>query len=150
MKGERKMPTITLTASADQLEPTFFRICVFSYFRIGSGPFPSFPSLPKRRRGHRWSLRPLRFAGDQFVPHLRHDIPPSCFDLRYRLRLQVRLPTADRRRADEWEIARRRSAVGRRTCRDRKSTRLNSSHTLISYAVLCFEKKKNAFIQHTN
>jgi hypothetical protein len=24
-------------ASADQLEPTFFRICVFSYFRIGSG-----------------------------------------------------------------------------------------------------------------
>src|SRR5260221_9089300 len=27
--------------------------------------------------------------------------------------------------------------------RDRKSTRLNSSHTVISYAVFCLEKKKN-------
>src|SRR5256885_10122918 len=26
---------------------------------------------------------------------------------------------------------------------DRKSTRLNSSHLVISYAVICFEKKKN-------
>src|SRR5438034_7622832 len=28
------------------------------------------------------------------------------------------------------------------TCRDRKSTRLNSSHTVISYAVFCLKKKK--------
>src|SRR5260221_9267496 len=28
-------------------------------------------------------------------------------------------------------------------CRDRKSTRLNSSHTVISYAVFCLKKKKN-------
>src|SRR3954449_13634429 len=28
------------------------------------------------------------------------------------------------------------------TSRDRKSTRLNSSHTLISYAVFCLKKKK--------
>src|SRR2546427_11727491 len=27
-------------------------------------------------------------------------------------------------------------------CRDRKSTRLNSSHSQISYAVFCFKKKK--------
>src|SRR5438034_8197642 len=27
---------------------------------------------------------------------------------------------------------------------DRKSTRLNSSHTVISYAVFCLKKKKNA------
>src|SRR5215204_5918245 len=27
-------------------------------------------------------------------------------------------------------------------CRDRKSTRLNSSHTVISYAVFCLNKKK--------
>src|SRR5438034_3815646 len=43
--------------------------------------------------------------------------------------------------------------VGERTCpsnactrasttRDRKSTRLNSSHTVISYAVFCLKKKK--------
>src|SRR5437588_7918553 len=27
-------------------------------------------------------------------------------------------------------------------CRDRKSTRLNSSHTVISYAVFCLKKKR--------
>src|SRR5439155_10816149 len=31
---------------------------------------------------------------------------------------------------------------GRRTTRDRKSTRLNSSHVAISYAVFCLKKKK--------
>src|SRR5207248_10467182 len=30
----------------------------------------------------------------------------------------------------------------RSTCRDRKSTRLNSSHRTISYAVFCLKKKK--------
>src|SRR2546427_8203571 len=30
----------------------------------------------------------------------------------------------------------------RRRCRDRKSTRLNSSHSQNSYAVFCFKKKK--------
>src|SRR5438034_3235690 len=37
---------------------------------------------------------------------------------------------------------------------DRKSTRLNSSHTVISYAVFCLKKKKknniNVIIQYTN
>src|SRR3954463_13138234 len=28
------------------------------------------------------------------------------------------------------------------TCEDRKSTRLNSSHTIISYAVFCLKKKQ--------
>src|SRR5258708_29452001 len=31
---------------------------------------------------------------------------------------------------------------GRRRARDRKSTRLNSSHQIISYAVFCLKKKK--------
>src|SRR3954449_2064835 len=31
---------------------------------------------------------------------------------------------------------------------DRKSTRLNSSHTLISYAVFCLKKKKKPIQQH--
>src|SRR3712207_7185840 len=34
-------------------------------------------------------------------------------------------------------------AVGGGTGRDRKSTRLNSSHANISYAVFCLKKKKN-------
>src|SRR5438034_8469570 len=32
---------------------------------------------------------------------------------------------------------------------DRKSTRLNSSHTVISYAVFCLKKKKKKKKQHT-
>src|SRR5436190_7898458 len=42
-------------------------------------------------------------------------------------------------------LERERPAVGRREetrRRDRKSTRLNSSHTVISYAVYCLKKKK--------
>src|SRR3989442_7792113 len=42
---------------------------------------------------------------------------------------------ADRHRGDQGSA--------RRAISDRKSTRLNSSHVRISYAVLCFEKKKN-------
>src|SRR5438034_4462747 len=33
-----------------------------------------------------------------------------------------------------------------RAIRDRKSTRLNSSHTVISYAVFCLKKKKAAVV----
>src|SRR5258708_18013566 len=36
-----------------------------------------------------------------------------------------------------------RPAVQRPDRRDRKSTRLNSSHQIISYAVFCLKKKKN-------
>src|SRR5438067_4812465 len=36
------------------------------------------------------------------------------------------------------------SADGATTLRDRKSTRLNSSHVSISYAVFCLKKKKKA------
>src|SRR3712207_6927986 len=34
--------------------------------------------------------------------------------------------------------------------RDRKSTRLNSSHANISYAVFCFKKKKKREREHTS
>src|SRR3712207_7458026 len=48
-------------------------------------------------------------------------------------------------------VVRRR--VGRiavtRWCGDRKSTRLNSSHANISYAVFCLKKKKKQNILHT-
>src|SRR5207244_11754423 len=33
-------------------------------------------------------------------------------------------------------------------CGDRKSTRLNSSHQIISYAVFCLKKKMNRLLQH--
>src|SRR5260221_10001767 len=38
---------------------------------------------------------------------------------------------------------RARTAPGRPERTDRKSTRLNSSHTVISYAVFCLKKKRN-------
>src|SRR5258708_31657559 len=37
----------------------------------------------------------------------------------------------------------RRASSGGRVPTDRKSTRLNSSHQIISYAVFCLKKKKN-------
>src|SRR5438132_9707959 len=40
-------------------------------------------------------------------------------------------------------LARGGGCRGRRSRRDRKSTRLNSSHTVISYAVFCLKKKNN-------
>src|SRR3712207_7517697 len=39
-------------------------------------------------------------------------------------------------------------AVRRRLMLDRKSTRLNSSHANISYAVFCLKKKKNNYYLH--
>src|SRR5256886_4656616 len=36
------------------------------------------------------------------------------------------------------------------TMKDRKSTRLNSSHSQISYAVFCLKKKKNKKLQISN
>src|SRR5437660_6923066 len=45
----------------------------------------------------------------------------------------------------DHRIAHLRDARGRsRACGDRKSTRLNSSHVAISYAVFCLKKKKIA------
>src|SRR3989449_3323606 len=43
-----------------------------------------------------------------------------------------------------------RDAHGAGIMRDRKSTRLNSSHGYISYAVFCLKKKKKKQIQHTS
>src|SRR5438034_5837730 len=40
--------------------------------------------------------------------------------------------------------------VGKALARDRKSTRLNSSHTVISYAVFCLKKKKKKKNIRTN
>src|SRR3712207_8071365 len=45
---------------------------------------------------------------------------------------------------------RRRRARGGRPGGDRKSTRLNSSHANISYAVFCLKKKKNIYFQLFN
>src|SRR5258707_4423171 len=50
------------------------------------------------------------------------------------------------RKAGAFQSCRRGTAfeLGGRTAGDRKSTRLNSSHANISYAVFCLKKKKNS------
>src|SRR5438034_7781078 len=50
----------------------------------------------------------------------------------------------DGRDVSALSVAHRRGHASRRprASRDRKSTRLNSSHTVISYAVFCLKKKK--------
>src|SRR2546426_8056731 len=45
----------------------------------------------------------------------------------------------------QWRLSAFRRSMGR----DRKSTRLNSSHLVISYAVFCLKKKKNHNIKRT-
>src|SRR3712207_6949616 len=52
----------------------------------------------------------------------------------------------DDRRMSSFDLA----GALRRIRRDRKSTRLNSSHANISYAVFCLKKKKNQLHIHTN
>src|SRR2546426_4599837 len=55
-----------------------------------------------------------------------------------------RAPAAPERGRDAGQRARRVPEGGR----DRKSTRLNSSHLVISYAVFCLKKKKTNTTQH--
>src|SRR5256885_10579364 len=62
----------------------------------------------------------------------------------YTLSLHDALPISGRRRAPmPPRVARPRRRDAARHARDRKSTRLNSSHLVISYAVFCLKKKKN-------
>src|SRR2546430_3095066 len=62
-------------------------------------------------------------------------VPPSAAALGSP---QLRTSRSDRRRTSS-----RRERTLRTGCRDRKSTRLNSSHSQISYAVFCLKKKKH-------
>src|SRR2546426_9150108 len=72
----------------------------------------------------------------------------------YTLSLHDALPISRRRsrkRASRSPARRPRSCVRPRArgALDRKSTRLNSSHLVISYAVFCLKKKKYIFLATT-
>src|SRR2546430_6697539 len=69
----------------------------------------------------------------------------------YTLSLHDALPISSGRRLLRlWRRQRERSPwrSSRSSKRDRKSTRLNSSHSQISYAVFCLKKKKNTHPHH--
>src|SRR2546421_8170100 len=54
----------------------------------------------------------------------------------------------ERPQDDEGSTMRQGSLIALRNGRDRKSTRLNSSHDQISYAVFCLKKKKKKSNKH--
>src|SRR2546427_6055322 len=55
----------------------------------------------------------------------------------------VRVRVLEECNANRWHVVGRGDqVVGELVVRDRKSTRLNSSHSQISYAVFCLKKKK--------
>src|SRR3712207_7300939 len=81
-----------------------------------------FRSRERRRRGHREERLRLR--------------PPA-----ERLLVRLRLQVGQRPRQRQLRHAQLRLRRGGR--QDRKSTRLNSSHANISYAVFCLKKKKS-------
>src|SRR2546430_5119259 len=78
-----------------------------------------------------------------------HDALPICIERVVRDGREEEAAQDDRLPADPIrepaeEDERRRGEQQRRT--DRKSTRLNSSHSQISYAVFCLKKKKQASV----
>src|SRR5690348_17789745 len=66
-----------------------------------------------------------------------------------RVRVLHRVPARIRQRRVEGRLVRRHRHArhGQRSAADRKSTRLNSSHPSISYAVFCLKKKKKKYIK---
>src|SRR5207244_10111460 len=108
----------------------FFSFFLLSSFVAGV-PFASF--LHRSSAPHPLHSFPTRRSSDlsAALAPLRHPISVR----RARLLTDVRADFAARaQRADS---------------RDRKSTRLNSSHQIISYAVFCLKKKNTKRIAHT-
>src|SRR2546430_12440379 len=82
-------------------------------------------------------------------PTLFRSEPPRERSSRTRCRA-VRHLGSSTRHSEGWLTERRRPPRGPAPplARDRKSTRLNSSHSQISYAVFCLNKKKNHLNRH--
>src|SRR5438034_6630207 len=72
---------------------------------------------------------------------------PSMSALNSRVNSPHARPPCQRDRSARLDLVRALHAAG--AARDRKSTRLNSSHTVISYAVFCLKKKKKKKQQQT-
>src|SRR3712207_7640309 len=77
----------------------------------------------------------------------RVDYEPAAFTIRYPVRphIPAGFRLAGGQKPDEVGHV---AAADEQppTVRDRKSTRLNSSHANISYAVFCLKKKKNTYL----
>src|SRR5690606_15473233 len=91
-----------------------------------------------------WLGRPTWYAGGPLVHAVltgHHAEEVACVDL-------APAPWNESIDIDDWRLAGRRAPDANRRCRcsrDRKSTRLNSSHVKISYAVFCLKKKRKKY-----
>src|SRR5256886_8108173 len=103
------------------------------------------------RRPPRSTLFPYTTLFRSFLPKAERDSFPWKEPLGAALQdiaEPVRQNDLERVRAEVEQIAGRRVLTG---LKDRKSTRLNSSHSQISYAVFCLKKKKQTHNRtHTN
>ena len=86
------------------------------------------PAFPRKREKAGWERRPIRVALYIADRALRADIADACEDAELVLAEEGDVVLADR--PVDTVVP------------DRKSTRLNSSHVRISYAVFCLKKKK--------
>src|SRR2546430_5582672 len=73
---------------------------------------------------------------------IRIRIARSLFSLTYRPPPSGVVPSSVRSEGAASPRSPSRASTGSAECQDRKSTRLNSSHSQISYAVFCLKKKK--------
>src|SRR5687768_7783043 len=117
-----------------------------------------------RRLGRRGAVVPLAAALLVALPSTpaAHEIPARVTILAFvkpeaeRLRLIVRVPLEAMRdvefplRGPAYLELDRVQPLLPDAARDRKSTRLNSSHGYISYAVFCLKKKKKKKEKHNN
>src|SRR5689334_23775991 len=85
----------------------------------------------------------FRSVPDEQPGHLRRRVrvPERAAARAQRRRRREALPRSDSRDPEGGEGSRDRDADHRADEGDRKSTRLNSSHSSISYAVFCLKKK---------
>src|SRR2546428_1888759 len=88
-----------------------------------------------------WHLRRTRPGDAVFFFFFNDTATTEIYTLSLHDALPIYLARACRSRLQPGARARRRR-VGAAEQRDRKSTRLNSSHDQISYAVFCLKKKK--------
>src|SRR5690348_18075584 len=61
-----------------------------------------------------------------------------------------KLQHQEQQQTTEQQVAQRQPGLEFASVEDRKSTRLNSSHPSISYAVFCLKKKKKKKLKNTN
>src|SRR5206468_10218637 len=117
------------------------------------------PELEQHRAHHHHSSRPTILASHFSPPPffffffllLRRPPPSTLFPYTtlFRSPLPADSPDTARPPAGSPDTAPPRR-IRASASRDRKSTRLNSSHDQISYAVFCLKKKKQTYLHTTN